>query len=434
MREARTRSSRQHDARRHQCRRAVWCGITICVSSGDVGASWSRIPWQLGTEFPANIPSVVAVGATALRNDPATGKLRHETSNAAMGDFITSGGCYTLAFTNISDFPWQSPLFAAGPWTHTPARITPDVSALGAFIFAVIEDQNFTVSGTSASSPMTAALLTLVNNELLNSGKPTLRNAVSFFYSQDSKLFTDVNGPYDNCFGRSANGANYAVFPKCYRATKGFDMTTGWGEPIFPSSSRRPRARHLGQEPHRGHRRRHHGRHRAHRPRRLPRGAPLATKQGITDIQEGGYGTADANQRTGGRGVSQRQETLKNTKYLVRACHRAFRNARNKHPPSSKPISAASVFSSGQRRLRRLAHPEVPTSNLPLLRPDSKTNSEQRKHANIARKHIKTRMGYTAATSRSRLVEWSRGAGRRATASPSSGIRCRTRRRSTTTS
>jgi len=68
-----------------------------------------------------------------------------------------------------------------------------------------------------------SSILSLVNDALIASGKPTLGWLNPWLYSKGYKGFTDIVG------GR-ADSCGTAGFP----VTKGWDPSTGFGTPVFP--------------------------------------------------------------------------------------------------------------------------------------------------------------------------------------------------------
>lgn len=97
----------------------------------------------------------------------------------------------------------------------------PDISAQGLY-FGFVWNQTFSsISGTSASTPLSASIIALVNDALLAAGKPTLGFLNPFLYSKAYKAFTDITSGNTSSCGT-------AGFP----VTKGWDPTTGFGSPV----------------------------------------------------------------------------------------------------------------------------------------------------------------------------------------------------------
>ena len=144
-------------------------GTAAPVSAVDPNTSLNFLP-----NFPATCPYVTAVGATQL---PKGAKVTDPES--ASLDFPSGGG-----FSNLFPRPkWQNR--AVGKYLSTvgdtlgygaqvfnrSGRGVPDIAANGAPI-AVVLDGNFSLSGgTSASTPVFAAMVAAVNDARLAVGK-----------------------------------------------------------------------------------------------------------------------------------------------------------------------------------------------------------------------------------------------------------------------
>ena len=102
-----------------------------------------------------------------------------------------------------------------------------DVAALGANILVFANDGPALLSGTSASTPLVAALFTLLNGQLLNQGLPPVGFSNPALYKLPRKAFTET-------LLSSNTGCQYSRVPM-----QGFNSTTGWnplsglGTPVF---------------------------------------------------------------------------------------------------------------------------------------------------------------------------------------------------------
>jgi tripeptidyl-peptidase-1 len=96
-----------------------------------------------------------------------------------------------------------------------------DISAQGLY-FAFAWNHTFSsISGTSASTPLAASIILLVNDELVSCGRPPLGLLNPRLYYKGYKGFTDVISGYTSNCGTAA-------FP----VTKGWDPVTGFGTPV----------------------------------------------------------------------------------------------------------------------------------------------------------------------------------------------------------
>jgi hypothetical protein len=168
-------------------------GVAVTASSGDAGfqqASW-----------PASLANVIAVGGTTLTK--AT-NARKWTETAWKG---AGSGC--SAYT--AKPAWQHD-------AHCPMRTSADVAAVAdpkTGVAVYVQGDWAVVGGTSASSPIVAAMIALAgNSSQLTSAK--------YIYSHASKLFDVTSGSNANwnC------GGDYLC-----KARKGYDGPTGMGTP-----------------------------------------------------------------------------------------------------------------------------------------------------------------------------------------------------------
>jgi len=197
-------------------------GITIVFASGDQGV-WGRSGTSTGKfnpDFPASSPYIFAVGGSDLTT----------TSTGPETCCSDSGGGFSNVFGRPS---WQDTAVQAyfAEATLPPASLYnssgrgyPDVSAIfGLYIPYCIEadSKHFGVAGTSASSPVVASMLTLLNDIRLTAGKPTLGFANPFFYglaSTNPEAFNDI------ITGKNTGGKSTG-----FAAVKGWDPCSGIG-------------------------------------------------------------------------------------------------------------------------------------------------------------------------------------------------------------
>jgi tripeptidyl-peptidase-1 len=109
----------------------------------------------------------------------------------------------------------------------------PDISAQGLYFEFFWNNTNSVISGTSASSPLMASVLALVNDALIASGKPTLGFLNPWLYKKGYKGFTDI-------LSGGNGGCNTTGFP----VTKDWDAVTGFGTPIFPELVKLAKGKH----------------------------------------------------------------------------------------------------------------------------------------------------------------------------------------------
>ncbi|KAM5542034.1 hypothetical protein V8D89_004344 [Ganoderma adspersum] len=197
-------------------------GVSVLFSSGDGGVSGSRFTNACKSfvpTFPSGCPFVTSVGAS--RSVPETAA------------DLSAGG-----FSNLfSTPPYQAPavhryLSALGS-THegrynASGRAYPDVSAQGIAFKVVVGGKERLINGTSASSPVFASVVALINDRLVARGRPPLGFLNPLLYSAEGT--TALN---DVTVG-SNPGCGTSGFP----AKEGWDPVTGLGTPDFGKLAR----------------------------------------------------------------------------------------------------------------------------------------------------------------------------------------------------
>jgi kumamolisin len=195
---------------------AAALGVTICVAAGDNGAGDGVDDGRAHVDFPASSPHALACGGTHLEQ---TGPDTIAESVWNSGGGATGGG--------ISDtFPlpsWQSaadvpPSINAG---HHVGRGVPDVAADAdptTGYQVQVDNQQQTFGGTSASAPLWAALIALVNEG--REAPVGYLNPALYAIPAGSTALNDIttgNNDLDNTPG--------------YAAGPGWDACTGLGTP-----------------------------------------------------------------------------------------------------------------------------------------------------------------------------------------------------------
>ena len=177
-------------------------GVTIVVSSGDNGvagtgssnacslytctadsgsninsASWSGTSWTgkgYFPSFPATCPYVTSVGAT-MGPESGTAEIACQSnacyiSGSNSGGVITSGGGFSTYFAQPS---WQTDAvsYYFGNLTSAPesgynrnGRGYPDISLIGVKYQVVVAGALYQLYGTSASAPVFAGMISLINS------------------------------------------------------------------------------------------------------------------------------------------------------------------------------------------------------------------------------------------------------------------------------
>eukprot|EP01042_Synura_sphagnicola_P003220 gene3220-biopygen3474 len=203
-------------------------GVTIIVASGDDGAPGFRgstysspRTCAYDPSFPASSPYVVAVGAT---RGPEVFNAE-VACQSDLGGVITSGG----GFSNFNPMPsWQKSVVSGYFNTvkgtssqpvsgyNATGRAIPDLAVVGFDYLTSVGERLFAASGTSVSTPVFAAMVSLVNSNRLQAGKSSLGWITPALYSNYSAFVNDVTSGNNLC----------ATGPGC--CTQGFYCATGW--------------------------------------------------------------------------------------------------------------------------------------------------------------------------------------------------------------
>jgi tripeptidyl-peptidase I len=237
-------------------------GLTIVIASGDTGSfDLGPAPMSAGSscdvthpDWPSLSPYVVSVSSTYM--SPMSVPLCYESGatdclDAPLGEVAvsvsdgrawTGGGGFAPAsisprpaYQNAAAAAYLSQSGALPPASSMPdgnsnGRIYPDLTSIGADLLCVVSGQFIPISGSSASAPISAGILALLNNDLLNAGCPQLGFANPMLYelAESSGAFNDVTVGSNRC-------GSYGFEPVCcseglgYQAVPGFDAVSGLG-------------------------------------------------------------------------------------------------------------------------------------------------------------------------------------------------------------
>jgi subtilase family serine protease len=188
-------------------------GQNFFAASGD-DSTWS----SRNEAWPADDANVVSVGGTDLVTASAAGAWKSETAWADSGGGISPD--------KIAIPSWQklSGVINSSNKGSTTYRNGPDVSANANFTFYTCADQEACLAneygGTSFATPMWAAYVALVNQELVSQGKSTIGFINPTIYAED------ITSTYSTDFHDITSGKSGS-----YSAVTGFDLVTGWGSP-----------------------------------------------------------------------------------------------------------------------------------------------------------------------------------------------------------
>jgi subtilase family serine protease len=205
--------------------------VTVVAGSGDTGAvsrqcPGSSGPWDpvKGVTMPASDPLVLAVGGTTLTASHQTGAYISETTWSDPADSRGSGGGFSQLFPRPS---YQDNVPGTGA-----TRAVPDVAADAgpAGMAAIVDDGTqhttlFDADGTSASTPLWAALIALANQ----------RAGHDLGFVNPAIYRIGRSPAYHSAFHDITTGNNTVIIASTtvtgYSAGPGWDPVTGWGTP-----------------------------------------------------------------------------------------------------------------------------------------------------------------------------------------------------------
>ncbi|KAF2132361.1 tripeptidyl-peptidase 1 precursor [Dothidotthia symphoricarpi CBS 119687] len=212
-------------------------GTTLFFSSGDSGLGGTNKcysndgtnTYRFLPNFPASCPYVTTVGATMnFEPEEAVYRAARNTSTG-FHDLYAGGSGFSNYFPRPSYQDKVVPSYVKALGTqyegfyNKTGRAYPDLAAQGLYFAYFWNGTEGAISGTSASTPLTAGIFALVNDALLAAGKPTLGWMNPWLYKKGHKGLTDITKG-------TSHGCNVDGFP----VTKGWDPVTGFGTPNFP--------------------------------------------------------------------------------------------------------------------------------------------------------------------------------------------------------
>lgn len=250
----------------HEAMKLGLRGVTLVVASGDDGVGSFMV--RGGTlfcgytpSFPATSPYVTAVGGTQGIESMEGGvkydsKLEEITANCVpnatyyedgqpggpntgVGAGIVSGGGFSTT-TLAPEFQTEAIrdyFYSLGvlnmPWLgySFTGRGYPDVSLAASAYIVSIGGEFFPVSGTSASAPAFAGMVSLVNAGRMKAGKGPIGYLNPAIYKHHEKFARDVTVGDNKC----AAGDCTLCCGQGFLATKGWDPVTGFGTVDFPA-------------------------------------------------------------------------------------------------------------------------------------------------------------------------------------------------------
>ncbi len=210
---------------------AAVVGTGVFIAAGDFG---SGVCQRLGepaipvatVSYPASSPWVTAVGGTRLRLGEGNVRLGEAVWNDQRYGAPDAG---TGGPSQVFPRPWYQASI-----TPSDQRAVPDVSALAAVIPGwpvVYGAQLQPIGGTSGSSPFVASSTALVSAIERSAGRPPVGFANPWLYSAPYRTFYDIRGGDNQLAFALPDGRTNIL--ACCEATRGYDMASGLGAPLF---------------------------------------------------------------------------------------------------------------------------------------------------------------------------------------------------------
>jgi subtilase family serine protease len=214
---------------------AAALGITTLAASGDLGFHGCFIN-RPGAMFPSSSPFATSVGGTDLSlttGNEIADQVVWSTFATQPDQGVGSGGGPSKA--------WRRPGFQRAPGIGPqlqqghPTRLSPDVAAMASFTpgLAVYDKDGGgwgIGGGTSAATPLTAAIVALVLEQERDAGRPRLGSLPPLLYElargpDYNSIFSDITNGTSSRHPKSAVGQT----PAGGAAQPGYDLATGLG-------------------------------------------------------------------------------------------------------------------------------------------------------------------------------------------------------------
>jgi kumamolisin len=204
-------------------------GITVCISSGDDGSGDQIDDGRGHVDFPSCSPNTLSIGGTMLKKSGSA--VKEVTWWDSPGRRTNNGGGATGGGVSIffNRPAWQNVKVKSINPKSIDGRVMPDVAALAGepMYDLIIVNHPQVNGGTSASTPLWAALIARINAQLPVAKKQ--RFITPLLYQNG------LNGqPIGKGASQDITTGNNTSNPKPgkgYKAGKGFDAVTGWGVP-----------------------------------------------------------------------------------------------------------------------------------------------------------------------------------------------------------
>lgn len=196
--------------------RAVAQGMTHFVATGDNGAYTCGLDQDPADSFPSTLPTVTAVGGTTVF-ESEQGLYFKEVAWGSPLDQSGGGGGPSQFYTVPS---WQkNESIAAGHGMRQVPDVSADADPMTGYSI-IFDGQAGQAGGTSAATPLWAAMVALIDQDLKRKGLREVGFANPALYYMGENAARYPTRPFHDVTA----GNNLA-----YHAITGWDFTTGWG-------------------------------------------------------------------------------------------------------------------------------------------------------------------------------------------------------------
>ncbi|KAK6534134.1 hypothetical protein TWF281_005472 [Arthrobotrys megalospora] len=201
-------------------------GVSVLFSSGDSGpgddCTSKDGKKRFVPTFPATCPYVTSVGGTVgVQPEKAV-----SFSSGGFSNYFSRPDYQNSAVSSYLSSQADATTFKN--YYNASGRAFPDISAQGSRFHVFVGGYDQLVSGTSASSPAFAAVISLVNNYRISNGGQPLGFLNPWLYT----IATEKKGIVDITSGTS-RGCTGSILGAGWKATTGWDPVTGLGTPDF---------------------------------------------------------------------------------------------------------------------------------------------------------------------------------------------------------
>jgi tripeptidyl-peptidase I len=237
-------------------------GATVLAAAGDAGVSsigHGTDSCAFSPQYPASSEYILSIGATVVtpNTDPLCGTEGYGGEPVTCDDHVlgevvvaADNGCVWTSgsgtSTRTSRPSWQDDAAAAymsGPIAKPPSgswnasgRIYPDLSGVGSNLIIVLHGKVDVAGGTSASTPISAGIISTLNAVRLRHGKPTLGFVNPLLYKAGGEwpsVYNDIVVGDTRC-GDVLHPPHVACCDDGFNAGIGFDYASGWGSFNWP--------------------------------------------------------------------------------------------------------------------------------------------------------------------------------------------------------